>query len=157
VDHRAAVGLGRGQGRRRRQPEPARAGVRPHAGRPARRRRVDTLIDAVNTDLDALHEAPLADPYVGPAILEGRAAGVFFHEVFGHRIEGHRQKDETSGQTFSSQVGKEIMPTWLSVYDDPTLTTLNGLQLNGFYRFDDEGVRAPSGPPGRLTASWSAS
>jgi len=103
---------------------------------------VDKMIDTVTSDLDALHEAPLADPYVGPAILEGRAAGVFFHEVFGHRIEGHRQKDDTSGQTFSSYVGKDIMPEWLSVYDDPTLTTLNGVQLNGFYRFDDEGVRA---------------
>ena len=72
---------------------------------------IDRLIDAVNRDIDALHKAPLAEPYVGPAILEGRAAGVFFHEVFGHRIEGHRQKDETGGQTFSSQVGKEIMPS----------------------------------------------
>ncbi|HVV81443.1 MAG TPA: metallopeptidase TldD-related protein [Kofleriaceae bacterium] len=103
---------------------------------------VDKMIATVNQDLDALHDAPLADPYVGPAILEGRAAGVFFHEVFGHRIEGHRQKDETSGKTFSSYVGKEIMPTWLSVFDDPTATTLNGVQLNGFYRFDDEAVRA---------------
>ncbi len=103
---------------------------------------VDKMIDAVTKDLDALHKAPLADPYVGPAILEGRAAGVFFHEVFGHRIEGHRQKDETSGKTFSSYIGKDIMPAWLSVFDDPTLTTLNGQQLNGFYRFDDEGVRA---------------
>ncbi|HUQ08250.1 MAG TPA: metallopeptidase TldD-related protein [Kofleriaceae bacterium] len=103
---------------------------------------VDKMIDMVTSDLDALHAAPLADPYVGPAILEGRAAGVFFHEVFGHRIEGHRQKDDTSGQTFSSYVGKAIMPEWLSVYDDPTLVTLNGIQLNGFFRFDDEGVAA---------------
>jgi predicted Zn-dependent protease len=103
---------------------------------------VDEMIKTVTADLDALHAAPLAEPYVGPAILEGRAAGVFFHEVFGHRMEGHRQKDETSGKTFASYVGKEIMPTWLSVYDDATLTTLNGMQLNGFYRFDDEGVRA---------------
>ena len=103
---------------------------------------IDKMIDTVTRDLDALHKAPLAEPYVGPAILEGRAAGVFFHEVFGHRIEGHRQKDETSGKTFSSYVGKEIMPTWLSVYDDPTVTTLNGVLVNGFYRFDDEGVRA---------------
>lgn len=103
---------------------------------------VDKLIDTVTRDLDALHKAPLAEPYVGPAILEGRAAGVFFHEVFGHRIEGHRQKDDTSGQTFSSYVGRDIMPSWLSVFDDPTLATLNGQPLNGFYRFDDEGVRA---------------
>ena len=103
---------------------------------------IDKMITTVTTDLDALHDAPLADPYVGPAILEGRAAGVFFHEVFGHRIEGHRQKDLTEGKTFASYVGKEIMPTWLSVFDDPTATTLNGLQLNGFYHFDDEAVRA---------------
>jgi predicted Zn-dependent protease len=103
---------------------------------------VDKMIQIVTSDLDALHAAPLAEPYVGPAILEGRAAGVFFHEVFGHRIEGHRQKDLTSGQTFASYVGKDIAPDWLSVYDDPQIETLNGIQLNGFYRFDDEGVRA---------------
>lgn len=103
---------------------------------------IDKMIKSVTGDLDALHAAPLADPYVGPAILEGRAAGVFFHEVFGHRIEGHRQKDMTSGQTFASYVGKDIAPDWLSVYDDPELVTLNGKQLNGFYRFDNEGVRA---------------
>jgi len=103
---------------------------------------IDKMIATVTGDLDALHDAPLADPYVGPAILEGRAAGVFFHEVFGHRIEGHRQKDLTSGQTFASYVGKIIAPEWLSVYDDPSLVTLNGTQLNGFYRFDDEAVRA---------------
>ena len=107
---------------------------------------VDKMIATVTTDLDALHDAPLAEPYVGPAILEGRAAGVFFHEVFGHRIEGHRQKDVTSGQTFASYVGKAIAPDWLSVYDDPQVETLNGVQLNGFYRFDDEGVRAQHVP-----------
>ena len=102
----------------------------------------EKLIAAVTGDLDALHDAPLADPYVGPAILEGRAAGVFFHEVFGHRIEGHRQKDTTGGQTFASYVGKDIAPDWLTVYDDPQILTLNGVQLNGFYRFDDEAVRS---------------
>ena len=103
---------------------------------------IGVMIDTVTSDLDALHDAPLAEPYVGPAILEGRAAGVFFHEVFGHRIEGHRQKDDTSGQTFASYVGKDIAPSWLSVYDDPTVRTLGGLTLNGFFRFDDEGVVA---------------
>ncbi len=103
---------------------------------------VDKMIKEVTTDLDNLHDAPLADPSVGPAILQGRASGVFFHEVFGHRIEGHRQKDTTSGRTFASYVGKDIAPEWLSVYDNPQLVTLNGVQLNGFYRFDDEGVKA---------------
>ena len=103
---------------------------------------LEQLVDTVARDLDALHAAPVVDPYVGPAILEGRAAAVFFHEVFGHRIEGHRQKERTSGQTFASKVGEKIMPEWITVYDDPTIALLNGLPLNGFYRFDDEGVRA---------------
>lgn len=103
---------------------------------------VDAMIETITTDLDALHEAPVVDPYVGPAILEGRAAAVFFHEVFGHRIEGHRQKDKNFGRTFTKKIGQQIMPEWLTVYDDPTLRRLNGEYLNGFYRFDDQGVRA---------------
>jgi TldD protein len=102
----------------------------------------EAMIKEVTKDLADLEKSPLAEPYVGPAILEGRASGVFFHEVFGHRIEGHRQKDKTGGQTFASYVNKDIAPEWLSVYDDPSITTLNGVQVNGFYRFDDEGVRA---------------
>ncbi|MBK9071588.1 MAG: hypothetical protein IPL79_11395 [Myxococcales bacterium] len=107
---------------------------------------VETIIKTVTDELQALSDAPLAEPYVGPAILEGRAAGVFFHEVFGHRIEGHRQKGDTSGKTFSAYVGKEIMPTWLTVYDDPRVRSLNGTWLNGFYRFDNQGVRAQHTP-----------
>ena len=90
----------------------------------------------------ALRRAPLADPYIGPAILEGRAAGVFFHEIFGHRVEGHRQKNEEEGQTFAKKIGEPIMPAFVSVYDDPTLARLGGVDLNGFYRYDDEGVTA---------------
>jgi predicted Zn-dependent protease len=98
--------------------------------------------DSMIADLKALRRAPLADPYIGPAILEGKAAGVFFHEIFGHRVEGHRQKNEDEGQTFAKKVGQPIMPDFVSVYDDPTLDRLGGVDLNGFYRFDDEGVEA---------------
>jgi TldD protein len=98
--------------------------------------------DAIIRDLKALRRAPLADPFIGPAILEGRAAGVFFHEIFGHRVEGHRQKNEDEGQTFAKKVGEPIMPAFISVYDDPTLARIGDDDLNGFYRFDDEGVPA---------------
>ena len=101
-------------------------------------RAVDTII----TDLKALRHAPLADPFIGPAILEGRAAGVFFHEIFGHRVEGHRQKNDDEGQTFAKKIGQPIMPSFISVYDDPTLARIGDTDLNGFYRFDDEGVPA---------------
>ncbi len=94
------------------------------------------------TDLEALRRAPVAEPYEGPAIFKGKAAAVFFHEVLGHRLEGHRQKLRRSGQTFALKVGKRIMPSFLSLYDDPLLTSINKTPLNGFYPVDDEGIAA---------------
>jgi len=99
-------------------------------------------VDAILADLRALRRAPLAEPFVGPAILEGKAAAVFFHEIFGHRVEGHRQKKDDEGQTFAKKIGESVMPSFVSVYDDPSLVRIGRDELNGFYRFDDEGVPA---------------
>ncbi|MBZ5700493.1 MAG: peptidase U62 [Acidobacteriia bacterium] len=99
-------------------------------------------IERVAADLQALRKAPVAEPFDGPAMLSGRAAAVFFHEVLGHRLEGHRQRDEDEGQTFTKKVGQEILPKFLSVTDDPTTRQLNGVKLAGSYDFDDEGVAA---------------
>jgi TldD protein len=93
-------------------------------------------------DLSALRAAPLAEPYSGPALLSGRASAVFFHEVLGHRVEGQRQRGRDEGQTFTKKVNEKIMPEFLSVVDDPTLRSLGGTELSGFYRFDDEGMPA---------------
>lgn len=93
-------------------------------------------------ELVALRSAPLAEPYAGPAVLAGRAAGVFFHEIFGHRLEGHRQKDDMEGQTFSTMIGKRVLPTFLDMVDDPTAMRLGGVPLSGHYFVDDEAVAA---------------
>jgi len=106
-----------------------------------------TILDDVGKmmqKLDALQDAPIVDPYTGPAILSGRAAGVFFHEVFGHRVEGHRQKSEEEGQTFKNKVGERILPQDFRVTFDPTNRRFNGQYLLGHYLYDDEGVRARS-------------
>jgi TldD protein len=99
-------------------------------------------IDKMADDLKALKNAPVAEPYDGPALLSGRAAAVFFHEVLGHRMEGHRQRDEDEGQTFTKKVGQEVLPKFLSVTDDPTTHELAGVKLAGSYDFDNEGVPA---------------
>jgi len=99
-------------------------------------------VDALADQLEALRNAPVADPFTGPAVLEGRAAAVYFHEVFGHRIEGHRQEDENEGQTFADKVGTGVMPEFMDVYDDPTITRVDDVFLNGHYRHDDEGLAA---------------
>jgi TldD protein len=99
-------------------------------------------IDKIASDLRALKNAPAAEPYDGPALLSGRAAAVFFHEVLGHRLEGHRQRDEEEGQTFTKKVGQEVLPKFLSVTDDPTTAEMVGIKLAGTYAFDSEGVPA---------------
>jgi TldD protein len=94
------------------------------------------------TDLEALRKAPVVDPYTGPAVLSGRASGVFFHEVFGHRIEGHRQKNVEESQTFKKKVGESILPESFSVYFDPTVKREGNTDLVGSYDFDNQGVKA---------------
>jgi TldD protein len=98
--------------------------------------RIQTMI----AETEALDQAPLVEPYAGPALLTGRAAAVFFHEVFGHRAEGFRQKDINEGQTFTSKVGEQILPDFISIKDDPTEAAFHGQMLLGNYAFDDEGV-----------------
>jgi TldD protein len=103
---------------------------------------IDAAASRVGENLSKLVQAIAVEPFVGPAILSGRAAAVFFHEIFGHRIEGHRQKDEGEGQTFTKAVGMPVLPSFLSVLFDPTRRTLGDVQLNGYYSYDDEGVKA---------------
>ena len=96
-------------------------------------RLIDTLL--------ALRTAPLVEPYTGPAILTGQASGVFFHEILGHRLEGHRQKQESDGQTFKKQLNERLLPENFSVYFDPALTAYGGTDLVGTYRYDNQGIK----------------
>jgi predicted Zn-dependent protease len=106
----------------------------------------DNLIQGKVTSLadtlDALVNAPPAEPIVCPAILSGRASAVFFHEIFGHRVEGHRQKDVTQGQTFTRMLNQKVLPDFVSVAFDPTRREYQGTDLIGYYQYDDEGVKA---------------
>jgi TldD protein len=99
---------------------------------------VKSLVD----ELLALREAPIMEPYSGPAILSPDVAGVLFHEVVGHRLEGERQKEEYEGMTFKDKLGEEIIPSFLTIIDDPTLKAYDGVSLTGWYEFDDEGIPA---------------
>lgn len=108
-------------------------------------------VDDLVRDLTQLSAASVLDPYNGPAILMEEAAGVFFHETVGHRLEGERQLSEQEGRTFKGQLSRRVLPEFLSIIDDPTLALSpttpassgrGPIPLNGFYRFDDEGVPA---------------
>jgi TldD protein len=99
-------------------------------------------VDDLVAELVALQKAPVLDPYTGPALLAPEASGVLFHEAVGHRLEGERQNDDRDGRTFKNQVGKPILPLFLTITDDPTRAAIGKTSLNGTYGFDDQGVPA---------------
>ncbi len=99
-------------------------------------------IEKIAQDVKKLKTAPVVEPFSGPALLSGRAAAVFFHEVVGHRLEGQRQRGENEGQTFTKMVNQAVLPSFLSVEDDPTLASLEGIELSGRYAYDDEGQKS---------------
>jgi predicted Zn-dependent protease len=103
---------------------------------------MEAAVRELGKSLEALRKAPVTAPFDGPAILSGRAAAVFFHEVLGHRLEGQRQRGDEEGQTFTKNVGKEMLPAFLSVADDPTQTRFEKTWLSGSYEYDDEGEKA---------------
>ena len=103
---------------------------------------LEAAMRELGQSLEALRKAPVTEPFDGPAILSGRAAAVFFHEVLGHRLEGQRQRGDEEGQTFTKDVGQEVLPKFLSVADDPTQTQFGNTWLSGSYAYDDEGQKA---------------
>jgi len=103
---------------------------------------LEAAMRELGKSLEALRKAPVTGPFDGPAILSGRASAVFFHEVLGHRLEGQRQRGDEEGQTFTKEVGKPVLPSFLSVADDPTIAKFGDTWLSGSYAYDDEGEKA---------------
>jgi predicted Zn-dependent protease len=103
---------------------------------------LESAMRDLGKSLEALRKAPVTEPFDGPAILSGRAAAVFFHEVLGHRLEGQRQRGDEEGQTFTKEINKPVLPSFLSVADDPTISNFHGTWLSGTYAYDDEGQKA---------------
>lgn len=101
------------------------------------------LADAqkLSETLSALKVSPKIDSYTGPVILSGEVSGVFFHEFFGHRVEGARMKSGFDAQTLKKKIGETVLPERLSITFDPTISRYGKQILSGDYKFDDEGIR----------------
>ncbi|MES2744640.1 MAG: metallopeptidase TldD-related protein [Bdellovibrionota bacterium] len=80
--------------------------------------------------------------FAGPVLLSARAAGLFLHEVVGHRLEGSRLLSESEGRTFRDKLNQKIMHEDLTIYDDPTMKSYAGQTLLAAYPYDDEGTPA---------------
>ncbi len=100
--------------------------------------------------INALREAPIVDEeYRGPVLFSSDAATDIFNGMIGGNILGKRPKPGDSARTtgdFAANYKSPVLPTFLSVIDDPTIKTYEGQTLIGSYNYDDEGVPAAKVP-----------
>ena len=114
-------------------------------GLPSDKAMLNDVTNLVN-NLVVLKNAPIAEPYSGPALLSGKAAAVFFHEILGHRIEGFRMKNENDAQTLKKKINELVLPATFNIYCDPQMKKFAGQDLNGYYLFDDQGTKGQKVP-----------
>jgi TldD protein len=100
--------------------------------------------------LKQLREAPVADEdYHGPVLLSADSASTIFSSLIGENVLGYKpelgQNARVHGQ-FASSYKTRVLPEFLTLVDDPTLSELEGTALLGHYEVDDEGVKAQRVP-----------
>jgi predicted Zn-dependent protease len=100
--------------------------------------------------LKKLREAPVVEEdYRGPVLFSSDASTDIFSGMIAQNVLGRRPKPGESARTegaFASSYKSRVLPSFLSVTDDPTLKTFDGKTLVGSYDIDDEGVRASAVP-----------
>ncbi len=92
-----------------------------------------------------LRNAPVVQPedYHGPVLFSGDASADVFSNLFVPNIEADRPDIGTTARTqgaYQSSLRTPVLPSFLSVEDDPTLRSFQGKALLGAYTVDDEGV-----------------
>lgn len=105
------------------------------------------VLEALDS-LHLLHDAPVVtDEYHGPVLFSGNAAARSFDEYFAHAVTASRPQLGSTARTtgpFASSYNTRVLPDFMKIVDDPSLTTFNGKALLGAYKVDDEGVPAQS-------------
>lgn len=93
----------------------------------------------------SLTEAKTIEDYRGPILFEKQAAAELFAQALAPRLTNKTQSINSVFSRFepvNDKIGRRILPTFLSVIDDPLAREFNGQQLTGGYLVDDEGVKA---------------
>jgi TldD protein len=128
-----------------------------YAPKPADLPNVDTVRKGLNvagSELMALRASRPAEDYTGPVLFEARAAAPLLAQILGPAMNGSRppisfqpiveqMMGNLGGKSdWSGRIGARVLPTSVSIVDDPTAKDFHGTPLIGSYAVDDEGVRA---------------
>ncbi len=96
--------------------------------------------------LKLLRDAPVVDEeYRGPVLFANDAAATVVAELVEPNILGRKpqlgENARTTGK-WSSSYKSRVLPDFINVFDDPTISNISGQPLFGNYTLDDEGVKA---------------
>jgi TldD protein len=96
--------------------------------------------------LKLLRDAPVVDEeYRGPVLFSNDAAATVVTELVEPNVLGRKpqlgENARTTGK-WSSSYKSRVLPDFINVFDDPTISTISGQPLFGNYTLDDEGVKA---------------
>ncbi|GEM_PF-155979 len=82
------------------------------------------------------------DPDEGPAIVGPLIAGAMFYDILMVQLETGRFLRKSAQRAFAKKLGKQIIPSFLSIVDDPTRKFFRKTPLSSHYLFDDQWVAA---------------
>lgn len=103
-------------------------------------------VDRLTGTLISLRSAPLfEDAYNGPVLFAPDAAADIINRLVAPNILGKRPEIGSPARTsgaYAAHYKSRILPTFVSVVDDPTQKEFKGKSLVGHYQVDDEGVKA---------------
>ncbi len=91
-----------------------------------------------------LQLAAKGEDYNGPVLFEGQAAAELFSQVMAPNFGFAEEYLGSEGwrNPLKNALGRKILPSYISVVDDPDAKDEHGIRLPGDYKFDDEGVAA---------------
>jgi predicted Zn-dependent protease len=96
--------------------------------------------------LNDLRDAPMVEEeYLGPVLFSPDASSDVFDSMVGRNVLGRRPKPGDSARTtgeYASNYKSRVLPSFLTIADDPSMKTFDGKTLIGGYDIDAEGVRA---------------
>jgi len=111
-------------------------------------------LNVAGSELMALRASPPAQDYTGPVLFEARAAAPLVAQVLGPALNGARPPvafqpvmeqflSNVGGKSdWVNRTGSRVLPTSVTVTDDPSAKEFQGKALIGGYGVDDEGVTA---------------
>jgi TldD protein len=89
--------------------------------------------------------ALVEEEYRGPVLFSADASTRVFADLIGDNILGFKPELGKNARTtgaFAASYKSRVLPDFISVLSDPTISNYRGGALLGHYEFDDEGVRA---------------